>query len=157
MKALQRRPFRGALVKKAADQTGADYTAGAVIAWDAESSDTDGFHDTVTNNSRLIIPANKGITRVRVGFQVSVNSFTALKYCFAILQKSTGGGAAGSAFDGTARASSTENMVFPMLNAWTPSIPVIDGDYFHVYFQAEVDTAIDIQAGVSWFAIEVVG
>jgi hypothetical protein len=49
--------FQGALVKKSAAQTTANYSAGAVVAWDAETYDTDSAHDTVTNNSRITIPA----------------------------------------------------------------------------------------------------
>lgn len=34
-------------------------SSGAVIAFDTEAFDTHGFHDTVTNNSRLTIPSGK--------------------------------------------------------------------------------------------------
>src|SRR5437870_3646551 len=33
------------------------YTGGTVLNFDSESRDTDTFHDTVTNNSRLTVPA----------------------------------------------------------------------------------------------------
>jgi hypothetical protein len=48
----------GALVKKSVDQTAANYSAGAVIAWDAEVYDSDTFHDNVTANSRITIPVS---------------------------------------------------------------------------------------------------
>ena len=40
----------------------ADYTAGAVVGWNSEFYDNGGWHDNVTNNSRLTVPA--GVTRV---------------------------------------------------------------------------------------------
>lgn len=40
-------------VRKNANQTTADYTTGTVVTWDTDVTDTNNFHDTVTNNSRL--------------------------------------------------------------------------------------------------------
>lgn len=61
-------------VKKNANQTAADYTAGAVVAWDTDVTDTNNFHDTVTNNSRLTSVA--GYTYADVGCNVLMASQT---------------------------------------------------------------------------------
>jgi hypothetical protein len=51
--------FQGVLCKRTTDQLAANYSAGgAQIPFDAEIYDTDGCHDTVTNNHQLIIPAS---------------------------------------------------------------------------------------------------
>src|SRR4249919_1380923 len=65
----------GAMVKKSADQTGANYSAGANIAWDAEVYDTSTIHDNATNNSRLTTPA--GATYVQVGCNLRFVNVTA--------------------------------------------------------------------------------
>jgi len=66
LRALVDRPFYGAKVKKASDQTPANYSSGSVVAWDSEIEDVGGWHDNVTNNSRLTVPSGLGITRVRL-------------------------------------------------------------------------------------------
>jgi hypothetical protein len=45
--------FSGAMAKKAADQTAANYSANAVITWDTDALDVGGWHDTGSNTSRL--------------------------------------------------------------------------------------------------------
>lgn len=49
----------GARVYKAADQLIANATE-QIMTMDTERFDSDGFHDTVTNNTRLTIPASMG-------------------------------------------------------------------------------------------------
>lgn len=49
--------IRGCLVKKASDQTSADYTSLTAVAWDAEIYDFGGFHDNSSSNTKLIVPA----------------------------------------------------------------------------------------------------
>jgi hypothetical protein len=51
-------------VRKAAPQTTANYTSGVTVAWDAEDYDVGGWHDNVTNNTRLTVPS--GVTRVDI-------------------------------------------------------------------------------------------
>jgi len=142
---------RGALVKKAADQTGANYTAGAAIAWDSETGgyDTDSIHDNATNNSRLTVPS--GVTCVRISAGVSLNNHTANKYC-AIYTKKNGS----LSFLGHTEAYQQVNVPYPSLNVSSPIMPVTAGDYFEVWLLAETDTSIDITAASSWFAMEII-
>ena len=42
-------------------------TTATAVGFPSETFDTDGFHDTVTNNSRMTVPAGKGGTYVVVG------------------------------------------------------------------------------------------
>lgn len=49
--------FCGARVRKSGNQTTANYSTEAAVAFDSEDWDTDAFHDTVTNNTRLTVPS----------------------------------------------------------------------------------------------------
>lgn len=59
---------RGALVGMSADLTAINASTEYFVPFDAESYDTDGIHDNVTNNSRLTVPS--GWSWVRVGGKV---------------------------------------------------------------------------------------
>jgi len=50
--------FVGCSLTKTAGQSVANNTL-TTITWDSETFDTDGFHDNVTNNSRITIPSGK--------------------------------------------------------------------------------------------------
>ncbi|MGZ8337918.1 MAG: hypothetical protein ACXWU1_14775, partial [Allosphingosinicella sp.] len=45
------------MVRKAADQTAANYSAGGFVAWDQEVYDDGGWHNNAVNNSRLTVPS----------------------------------------------------------------------------------------------------
>lgn len=49
---------KGVVVKRTT--TFATTTSHSVVAWDAEDTDTNAFHDNVTNNTRLTVPAGMG-------------------------------------------------------------------------------------------------
>lgn len=142
--------FAGCLVTKAADQTAANYTAGAAIAWDQETSDTLGFHDNVTNNTRMTIPA--GVTKAKLSANLSLSSFTADAYAVLSIRRN------GSAVDtvGLATSASEIGTTVAYLNASTPVMDVVAGEYFECWLTVETDTSITIEAIQSWFAIEAV-
>jgi len=50
--------FVGALVYRTTNLSLSNAT-GVIVGWDAESFDTNGFHDNTTNNSRLTVPSGK--------------------------------------------------------------------------------------------------
>lgn len=141
--------YRGAMVKKAADETGANFTTAAAIAWDAEEEDTDAFHDNVTNNSRLTVPS--GVTRVRVGVYVQTANTTANNTLSLRIRKN-----GSTSFMGGGGANAESSFTSDRVQAFTWPIAVTAGDYFEAFLQSESDTAIDIVAAESWFAIQVV-
>lgn len=146
------RPFRGALVKKNADQTGANYTTATAIAWNAETYDTDNFHDTVTNNSRLTIPSGLGITKVRLAASVRISGISPPDVALLDLRKNGSG-----VFDGSMRDHRDCTTVSTTHLSWTsPVVDVTDGDYFEAFLTIVTDTTVDITAVVSSFGIEVV-
>lgn len=141
--------FRGALVKKAADQTGANYSgAGAVVAWDSEIYDTDGIHDNVTNNTRLTIPS--GASYVRLAGQITLANHTTDQYAGIYIIKN------GSAFDGYGHQMNEIGQAAARINASSAVIAVTPGDYFEMMLQVEVDASVDVTANRSWFSMEVV-
>lgn len=144
-----RQVLRGALVRKASDQTGANYSAGAQIAWDQETYDTDSIHDNVTNNTRLTVPS--GVSYVRLVGTIALANVAVDTYVIAGILKngsSTYDGFAGQTVEiGTATT--------PRVNLSTPPLAVTAGDYFELRLTAE-DTSVDITATQSSFAMEII-
>jgi hypothetical protein len=137
--------FMGARIKKAGTQSGANYSAGGVIAWDSEDYDIGGFHDTVTNNSRFVIPA--GVTRVDIGWSLVLAGVTAGSVSHGWIRKNgveIGGGDGGEAGG---------NVISPRFGNSTGPISVVEGDYLDLWFQT-TDVSIDIDAASSmWLRV----
>lgn len=146
--------FSGALVHKAADQTTANFSAGfAAVAWDDETSgyDTDSYHDTVTNNSRLTIPAN-GKYVFRAAISAASGTLTASDYIRMLLTKN---GSVATAIHGgfhlIAEISATPTVA---LNGVSAPITCVAGDFFELSLDTESDTSITVTAIGSWFSVE---
>lgn len=141
--------FSGAMVRKAADQTGANYSgAGSVIAWDQEVYDTDGYHDTVTNNSRFTIPVG-GDGKYVVNCSIRTSSATGNEVVQLAILKN------GSAiFDGACGVQSMVNASTPTLNIASGPIPLVAGDYVEAHMFFSADTSIDVSATRSNFSIQ---
>ena len=141
--------FRGALVTKASDQTGANFTSGGQVAWDSEVYDTDGFHDNVTNNTRITIPS--GVSKVRLQAAIRFSALTVnLIAHLRIYENGT------DIWAGSAHNSSLVSLTDYSTQIETPVIDVVAGDYFEVRLVQYTDTSITIVADRSWFAIEVI-
>lgn len=142
--------FRGALVKKAADQTTANYSTPADIAWDNASAvyDTDSIWSSGAN-TRLSVPS--GITKVRVGVGIDLSAVTAGSNAYLEIQKT------GSAsYAGKAKVYQNNLGTTPAWQAWTAVLDVTGGtDYFTAQLFC-ADTSITVVAATSWFAMELV-
>jgi hypothetical protein len=138
------------MVKKAADQTGANYSAGAMIAWDAEVYDTDSIHDNATNNTRLTVPS--GVTRVILSANCRMaNVATGTIITFLLFKN-------GSAlFDGEVGTNIALGTTIPIVSFCSGPISVAAGDYFEVQLTTNGDSSIDITATRSNFAMQIVG
>jgi hypothetical protein len=145
--------YMGALVKKTADETAANYGAGKTVPWDGEDHDTDGFHDNSSNNDRLIIPANLGIVGVSLFCGLWVTNLADVMSFY--LSWSTGGGAATDSFVGNAmtRAPVLGNISYG--NCRTLCNSVSANDYFQVNAYMGSDTSVTIDAAHSSFGIKV--
>ena len=143
--------FRGALVHKAADQTGANYSSTTVIAWDSETNgyDTDAIHDNSTNNSRLTVPS--GVTRVRLQYAVIGESVAANADFYTGIRKN--GSVSGLWYTGTLSDTSSAS---PRNVGISPVLTVTSGDYFEVELLAVGDSSISIYSAYSFFAMEII-
>ena len=142
--------YKGALVHKAADATAQNITSASVVTWDSEAYDTHAFHDNVTNNTRLTVPAGLA-KRVRLSAQISFSALTADGWTMAAIYKN------GSAsWTGAGIAHVESGQIAPSMQVQTAVITPADGDYFEVFVQTETDTSLTIVAATSWFQIEVV-
>lgn len=153
-KGLRSVAFSGALVKKAADQTTANYSAFPVVSWDAEEYDTDAYHSTVSNTSRLTVPAAGYYV---AGAQVSVSSLTASDYIRVAITRYNSSGVAQSKIGFPSPMA--EISATPSVATAGTSVPILCaiGDYFEVNFDTEADTSITIESVASWFGIWRVG
>lgn len=145
--------FSGALVKKSADQTTANYSNFPTVAFDSETYDTDNYHDNSTNPERLTIgTAGKYI----VGAQVSVASgtLTTSDYIRVAVGRFNSSNVQQSAI-GLPDTVPTEISANPdiAICVWSAPIDCSVGDYFTVNFDTESDTSITIQSSKTWFAI----
>lgn len=137
------------MVRKDVDQVAVDYMTAAVnVAWNQEVYDDGGWHDNVTNNSRLTVPS--GVSRVRVGGTIVASASTAsIMMSLGITKGSS------ASFDGRAGHAVTNSPnSLTRASVSTGPIPVVAGDYFELQFQVTTDNSINITAGQSNFWIE---
>lgn len=143
--------FMGAQVNLAASTAAQNYSAGIAIPFGAEQYDTDGFHDTVTNNTRLTIPSGLGIRKVKLSATVRVSAIAAGSDNLLAISRNglfTYLGNPGITHENSA-ATATQ------ITIASGPIAVSDGDYFECFFQTS-DTSTGLEADRTSFAIEVV-
>jgi hypothetical protein len=151
------KPYRGCVLRKAADLTGIDLSSGSganLIAWDTEIRDTDGFHEGVTNPSRITIPAGLGITKIRAKAQVNIDNSTLGVTSDMRIYKNlvmTGVSPTGGTLVARHLRSSIANY---RDQVHTDTLDVVAGDYFSLYV-INNDNVCDFLAS-SWFELEVV-
>ena len=141
--------FMAALVKKAADQTGANYSTDTAVAWDTETFDLGGWHDTGSNTSRITVPA--GVSYARLSACIAMTSVTATSRGYAYFTKNGSGGIPGLPYNSKYFPSATENY----FNIVSAPVAVSQGDYFEVVLICN-DVSITVE-DFSWFAMERVG
>jgi hypothetical protein len=138
--------FLSALVKKAADQTGANYATDTAITWNTETTDVGGWHNTGANTTRFTVPSGVNYVRLSAGISLanvtSVNTDAAYVYFL-----KNGTGYVGVPFLARWATTGVRNV-----NLVSPPIEVVAGDYFECYLRC-ADTTIDVE-DYSWAAIE---
>lgn len=139
--------FKGAMVIVSATVLAANYSTAAPIPFDEEVYDTDGFHDNVTNNTRLTIPA--GVSRVRLGGMVRAFAVTdGNGQSLQVLKN-------GAGFDGNGYfAAEVDSSIGAGATLSTGVIDVVAGDYFELQFRC-TDSSIELNSSTH-FWIEVV-
>ena len=146
--------FSGAMAKKSGNQTGANYTTFTAVAFDAESYDNGGWHDNVTNNTRLTVPS--GVTFVIVTAAMYVQNVAANAVAYAVIRKNGSfnyDGAAGAIYLTPNNGGGTNER---LVNVKTGAVPVTAGDYFELFYLEVTDTSVDIIAANTNFSIRAV-
>jgi hypothetical protein len=138
--------FLSAIVKKAADQTGANYAAGAAIAWDTETTDVGGWHDTGANTTRFTVPSGVSYVRLSAGISLANVASAGTDTAYVYFLKG-GSGYVGVPFLGRWASTGARH-----LSLVSPPIEVTAGNYFECYLRC-ADTSVDVE-DYSWFAIE---
>lgn len=139
----------GALVKKASNESGTNFTTPTVITWDTEVYDNGGWHDNVSNTSRLTVPA--GVSYIRAMAQIgSENLNTSSDLITIRLLKN------GSAVSPQVQSKLTNGTGGTTIRNQIVSYPIAvsAGDYFEVEYTVLTDTSSAVFAAYSWFSIE---
>ena len=144
------RPRRtmGALVGLSTDGGTIDAAAGVNVGFDTESYDTDGFHDNVTNNSRLTIPSGLGIKKVRLTGQLFGAGVTSTNYTILTIIKNGSGLTSGLPYQGGGQIPTLSK------NASSVEIGCADADYFELNYACN-DTTTNLDSDYTGFGIVV--
>lgn len=132
--------LKRALVNRSSNQSISAATT-TTINWNAEVYDTDSWHDTGSNTSRLTVPSGVSLVRVGGNLTAANTGQSALSFF------KNGAGARGlPTYD--CEVNGTER-----LNAWSAPLEVSAGDYFEMRVFAT--DAINVgSSNENWFAIE---
>jgi hypothetical protein len=143
--------FSGAIVKKAADQATANYSAAPVVTWDTDVLDVGGWHDTGSNTSRLTVPS--GVSYVRVAAGVSVNNLTAANDVTIWVEKDGDNVAATRHVNLPVAIVDTSTITSAHLCLVSGPIPVVAGAYFELRLSIPGDSSVTFE-DYNWFSIE---
>lgn len=138
--------FSGCTAKRTTSVSGGDFSTAAAVALDDELYDVGGWHDTVTNNSRLTVPS--GVSYVELVASIDPSAFTANQWCEVSIRKN------GSALTQPIVVNKSQNTA--TVSRWqimTPPLAVSPGDYFELFFQTQTDTSITLLDTRLWLSI----
>ncbi len=137
-------PSQGCLLSSTATQAITTSTATAV-AWDSEIYDTDSFHDNVTNNTRITIPA--GVTKVKltggIVWETNASGFRRVT-----MTKN------GSSFDGRGHTFNTTSPNANMFqNVVSAELDVAENDYFELIAEHDRGSNLNVVNNTAtWFS-----
>jgi len=144
--------FRGCLAYVGSNMSGQDFSASlTAIPMDSELYDTSGFHENVTNPSRLTVPA--GVSMVEVSGQVALGGHNLGDDTFVTIAKNGGADYPGCPISEAARAG---DATLSRWNIHSAPLPVVEGDYFELMIQTPADSNVVVHDNVTWIAIKVV-
>lgn len=123
--------FKGALVTNSTNQTQIS-SSDVVLAWNQETTDIGGWHDNVTNNSRLTVPA--GVTVVELTAVINWEGPGANSSTYLALVRIRKNGAAIVAAAEDANINNASSVLFgqSVVTLTSGPLAVIPGDYFEV-------------------------
>lgn len=134
-----------ALVTKSTNQSITSGGGLQTITWDQETADVGGWHDNVTNNSRLTVPS--GVTRVRITVGVSFASASAQVVLQTLLKNGV------AVTSGSFLKDEDPGTAICQLTGMSAILAVTSGDYFEC--QVSVNTTRNLLTGDdTWMCIE---
>lgn len=142
--------FMGARVYVGTTLTTQDIRVLGALAFNTEDFDTDGFHDNVTNNTRLTIPSDKNIKYVELTGCIACDLDTNDTWRRLMIVKN------GTTAVGEITRSEAGSGLWG-LNVSSGPLSVISGDYFELWAQTESDASISILQNSTYFSIKVLG
>jgi hypothetical protein len=151
--------FHGALVRKAAILTGANYSSATAVAWDQEVYDIDDWHDNTTNNSRLTVPASLNGQYGRFTACIATQNQATQAVSRMIIRKN--GSAIPIGLPDAYRNNRDNFAGYTNNGSWfhCSSGPVLltTGDYYEVFATLGADASVDIrtESGFSVYVINV--
>ncbi len=137
--------FRGALVNTIGMTLNA--AAFTTMSYPNEGYDTDNIHDTVTNPSRLTVPA--GVSKVRLVFKLQTVSTPASVGYLAVQIRKNG---TTNSVDSAEENFPLETTYRPSVQVFSPVTSVVPGDYF----EAVVYNSTAALTAAGWFGMEIV-
>ena len=142
--------FQGALVKMSSDES-VPNTTWETLDFDTEVYDDGGWHESVTNPSRLTVPA--GVYRVRVSYQILWETSGGGLVLAQLLK----GGASFRVDGGRYDTRDLGSFSSPTNGGSTAVLAVVPGNYFELQGFQGSGSAKDALAAGTWFSIEKAG
>ena len=129
-------------------------TAFTVKTWDTEAYDTDGYHDNVTNNSRITIPA--GVTKVRLTAHILWDFWNGNTRTVKIRKNGSDGAIDDAVITYQPKISCTAGQQSGVQGYFIDSgiITVAPADYFEVLVWQNTGGNLNVTAYQSWFQVE---
>ena len=144
--------FRGCLAHVGSNMTGQDFSGGlTAIPMSDEAYDTGGFHENVTNPSRLTVPA--GVSMVEVAGQVALSSHNLGADCIVAVAKNGGADYPGCPILEVQRPGDSTASRY---NVRSPPLSVVEGDYFELMVHTPPDSGVTINDKITWLAVWIV-
>ena len=140
--------YRGAMVYRA-DALYSAPTGINSVPFVTEDHDDGGWHDNVTNNTRLTVPA--GITRVKLSGQINVVGTDQLDGELFISKNGSRN------YPGVAEhtlGSTVGGQLGGSLQCTTGWIAVTPGDYFELDFDNQEPAAVNLDDNATWFTVQ---
>lgn len=142
--------FRGCVINRSSDLTAQDFTTATAIPFNNLSVSNDptgnGFHNNVTNPSRITLPTGYTWSTMRLTAQVRLVNMTVGDWA----EIKIGGGFV--PFGRAIAYSPTTSLTLQVSSIITSAG---DADYFELFAQVGSDTSVDIKAWETWFQLEI--
>ena len=125
-------------------QVGIDPSPPVIAVWDLDVDDPDGWHDPVTNNTR-VTPSGIAAGYVSAGFNIRLANHSTGDYFFAYLYR--------NGVYARTMMSAEVGVSSPAFSGFLPRVPFSPGDYFELEIQSQSDNSVDYFDATNEFVI----